>query len=301
MSPNPLADAWRQRGRHLTVNGRRVFYVDAGSAEAGCLLVLHGFPTSSLDFHRVLEALAGEYRVVVHDHPGFGFSAKPADYSYSLLEQAEIAFELWRGLGVESGHLLAHDYGTSVATEILARRERGGIPVELESVTLANGSLLLELAHLRLSQRIARSPVLGPIFSRLVTRGYFKRVMRRLWADPARADDGDLDAMWQGLRADDGHLRTTQISSYLDERVRFRHRWIGALQRLDVPVHLLWGRRDPVAVAAIAERLAEYVPGATLTWLDDLGHYPMLEDPERWAAAVLDWTGRAALRRSPRS
>ncbi len=290
MRPSPIAEAWRQRGRHLSLKGLRVFYIDAGPPEADCLLVLHGFPTSSLDFHRVLDALAGEYRVIVHDHPGFGFSDKPADYSYSLLEQAEIAFELWRELGVGSGHLVAHDYGTSVATEILARRERGGIPVELESVTLANGSVLLELARLRMSQRIARSPVLGPIFSRLITRGYFKRVMRRLWADPRRAEKGDLEAMWQSIREHDGHLRTTQISSYLDERVRFRYRWIGALERLDVPAHVLWGRRDPVAVAVIAERLAEKIPGATLTWLDDLGHYPMLEDPQRWSAALLDWT-----------
>ncbi len=159
-------------------------------------------------------------------------------------------------------------------------------------MTLSNGSVLLELARLRLSQRIARSPVLGPLFSRLVTRGYFRRVMRRLWGDPQRADERDLDAMWDGVREHDGHLRTTRISSYLDERVRFRDRWVGALRRLDVPAHVLWGRRDPVAVAAIAERLAEIVPGAALTWLDELGHYPMLEDPERWGRAVLDFVDR---------
>jgi len=149
--------------------------------------------------------------------------------------------------------------------------------------------VLLELAHLRLSQRIARSPVWGPVFSRLITRAYFKGVMRRLWGDRARADSAELDALWDGIRTHDGHLRTTQISSYLTERVRFRYRWVGALERLDVPFHVLWGRRDPVAVPAIAERLAAIVPGAVLTWLDDLGHYPMLEDPERWSRAVLDF------------
>lgn len=270
---------------------RRVFCVDTGPGADGpqgpALLILHGFPTSSFDFHRVLDALAGPCRVIAHDHLGFGFSAKPADYSYSLLEQAEVAFELWSELGVEKGHLLAHDYGTSVATEVLARRERGGIPVELAGVTLANGSVLLELAKLRLSQRLARSPFWGPIFSRLVTRGYFRRVMRRLWGDPRRAGREDLDAMWDAIREQDGYLRTTQISSYLDERVRFRDRWLGALRRLDLPVHLLWGRRDPVAVPAIAERLAGAIPGARFTWLDELGHYPMLEDPEAWSREVL--------------
>lgn len=291
-----LLEEWRGRGRRLEVRGREVFCVDTGERGSGCrcLLILHGFPTSSLDFHRVLDALADRHRVVVHDHLGFGFSAKPAEYSYSLLEQAEVAFGLWERLGVEKGHLLAHDYGTGVATEVLARRERGGIPVELESVTLANGSVLVELARLRLSQRLARSPLLGPIFSLLVTRGYFRRVMRRLWGNPKRARRDDLDAMWDALREGDGHLRTTQISSYLDERVRFRGRWLGALRRLDLPAHVLWGRRDPVAVPAIAERLAEEIPGARLTWLGELGHYPMLEDPEAWSGAVLDFLAGAA-------
>jgi pimeloyl-ACP methyl ester carboxylesterase len=286
-----LLERWRARGRTLDVRGRQIFCVDTGGGDPDrpALLILHGFPSSSLDYHRVLDDLAAGYRVVVHDHVGFGFSAKPADYSYSLLEQAEVAFELWSALGVAAGHLLAHDYGTSVATEVLARRERGGIPVELASVTLANGSVLLDLARLRWSQRLARSPLWGPLFSRLVTRGYFRRVVRRLWGDRGRADRADLDAMWDGLREGDGHLRTTQISSYLDERVRFRHRWLGALRRLDVPAHLLWGRRDPVALPAVAERLAEEIPGARLTWLDELGHYPMLEDPRAWSRAALDF------------
>jgi pimeloyl-ACP methyl ester carboxylesterase len=44
---------------------------------------------------------------------------------------------------------------------------------------------------------------------------------------------------------------------------------------------VLWGRRDPVAVPAIAEALAGETPGARLVWMEDLGHYPQLEDPAR--------------------
>ena len=58
---------------------------------------------------------------------------------------------------------------------------------------------------------------------------------------------------------------------------------------LDIPVTILWGKLDPVAVAVIAETLAGEIPGARLEWLDDLGHYPQLEAPERVAAAVRRW------------
>ncbi len=284
-----LLDAWRSRGREVEIFGHRVFCVDTGEPPgpaATPLLLLHGFPSSSLDFHRVIERLAARRRVVVHDHLGFGLSDKPAAFSYSLLEQAEVAAELWRGLGIERGHLAAHDYGTSVATELVARRERGLLATGLASLTLSNGSVLIELAGLRLSQRLARSPLVGPAFGRLVFRAYFKRVVRRLWGDPARAAEEDLDAMWDGILYRDGRLRMHQISRYLDERVRFRERWVGALGRLELPTLLLWGRRDPVAVPAIAEGLAARIAAARLHWLDEVGHYPMLEAPDAWAEAL---------------
>ena len=65
-------------------------------------------------------------------------------------------------------------------------------------------------------------------------------------------------------------------------------RRFGALSRLDIPGHVLWATEDPVAVLAIGQRLAEIIPSCRATWLEGLGHYPMLEDPERWARAVLD-------------
>jgi len=285
-------DKWRRTGAFAPVFDRQVFYRVVGSEDSPPLLILHGFPTSSFDFHRVVRSLAKRFYVVLHDHLGFGLSAKPDLYSYSLMEQADVALGLWEKLGITSGHLLAHDYGTSVATELLARRERGLLPIELRSITLTNGSIHLELAQLRFSQRIARSPILGPLFGRLLFRSYFKRVMRKLWADRKRADAADLDAMWEGVLSHRGYLRAHQISSYLEERSRFRHRWVSALCQLDLPAHVLWGRQDPIAVVAIASKLVDEIPEAELTWLEGLGHYPMLEAPSSWAAAALGFLER---------
>src|SRR5260221_9403747 len=145
---------WQERGSTRQVFGRRIFHVDEGPKTAAAILVLHGFPTSSLDFSRALPVLSRAHRVVLHDHLGFGLSEKPTDYSYSLFEQAEIALGLWDSLGIKRGHIVAHDYGTSVATEIIAKRERGGLGFELLSVTLSNGSILRELASIKLAQKL---------------------------------------------------------------------------------------------------------------------------------------------------
>jgi pimeloyl-ACP methyl ester carboxylesterase len=281
---------WAGRGARHKVFGREVFAVlDGDVTDRAPILVLHGFPSSSRDFALALPHLAAQRRVIVHDHLGFGLSDKPREYAYSLLEQAEVALGLWRALGIRRGHLVAHDYGTSVATELLARRERGLCPVDFASVTLSNGSVHIELADLTPSQRLLRRPRIGRLFARLATRRVFLAQIRRVIGDPRAVPQEELDAMWEGLVRDGGRERLPTLAGYMDERVRFRARWIEPLTRLDLACHVLWGRRDPVAVPAIAEQLAREIPGAKLTWLEDLGHYPMLEAPARWARAAIDF------------
>ena len=281
-------DAWRERGERLEVFGHGVFVVEAGPAEGPALVLLHGYPTSSHDYEPVLSLLVGAgFRVIVHDHLGFGLSDKPARYSYSLVEQAEVALEVWRQLGVVEASLIAHDYGTSVATELLARRERGGIPLALSRVVLCNGSMHIELAKPRLIQHLLRGETTGPIVARFASRSLFARNMRAILGKPEVLDEAAVDVMWALLVREDGRARMPQITRYLDERRRMWDRWIGALTRLDVPALVLWGPLDPVAVPAIAEQVARETPTATLRWLDGLGHYPMLEDPAAWAAAVV--------------
>ncbi len=286
-SRGPFED-WRARGRLVEVERKRVFVVDTGAPAAGerpALCILHGFPSWSGDFALVVDALAARFRVIVHDHIGFGLSDKPArGYGYSLMEQADVAVELWRSLGVERMHLLAHDYGTSVCTEVLARRERGLLPLEVGSVTLTNGSVHLELAHLRIAQKILRSR-LGPLYVRFATRGLFVRNMRRILRRPVEAEH--LDAMYLALEHNGGRAVLPAVSQYLDERMRFMQRFVGALERLDVPAHVLWADDDPVAVRAIGDQLAREIPNAEHTRLPGVGHYPMLEDPGAWGAAVL--------------
>ncbi|NUQ73006.1 MAG: alpha/beta hydrolase [Polyangiaceae bacterium] len=285
--PSAIA-AWQSRGRRVRVLGHEVFVLDEGPKnDPEPLLLLHGFPSSGFDFHLALPLLAAARRVVVHDHLGFGLSDKPERYSYSLHEQADAAIAVFRALGIERGHLLAHDYGTSIATELLARRHQNLLPISLSSVTLCNGSVHLELAHLTPSQRLLRAPLVGPLFARIAQKPIFKAQLRKILGDPASVSDDELDLMWTLMIRDGGRERLPTLIGYLDERVRFRHRWTAALLAFDGPAHVLWGRRDPVAVTAIAERLATELCRARVSWLDRLGHYPMLEDPEAWSGAAL--------------
>ncbi|HEV8323741.1 MAG TPA: alpha/beta hydrolase [Myxococcota bacterium] len=291
---SPSVRAWEARGRRLRLPGagREVFWMEAGDATAPPLLLLHGFPTASHDFHRVLPALEARHRVVMLDLLGFGLSDKPDDYSYSLLEQADVVEAVCEAAHLPDAHVLAHDMSTSVACELAARIERGRTAFRLRSLALMNGSVHIELSSLTISQRLLLTP-LANVLLRLSRFATFALQMRRIFGRPDALPDEDLRDMWTLIRHCDGHLRLPAIMGYVAERTRFRERWIGALTRLQIPALVLWGRRDPVAVPAIAETLAAEIPGARLRWMEALGHYPQLEDPDLVAREILAFTAPA--------
>jgi len=282
-------EIWRERGRSVPTPDGRVFVVDSGAGNAAPLLVLHGFPTSSWDFAAAIDALATERRIVTFDFLGFGYSDKPTAFAYSLMEQADVAIAVARASKLEHVHLWAHDMGTSVATELLARRERGLLPFAIETLTLMNGSVHIDMASLTVGQRLLRSP-LGDVFARLNNRRSFKAQMRRIFATPPREDE--LDGMWALLARDDGARLMSKIIRYVSERTLFRARWIGALERLDIPALVAWGAKEPVAVIAIAEQLAKEIPRAELVRWPELGHYPQVEDAWRVADTVRSFLGK---------
>jgi len=278
-------ERWRARGRIVPTRDGDVWTLDVPGGDDGAtaVLVLHGFPSSSFDFAAAVDRVAARRRVVALDFPGFGLSCKPRDHGYSLFEQADVVLEVARALGLKRAHVWAHDMGTSVATELLARRERGLCPLDLASVTLMNGSVHVELAHLTVGQKILRSP-LGDVFARLNSRRTFEAQLRRTFV--REPDDETVHAMWELLSRDGGATLLAATIGYVEERRRFRRRWIGALERCDLPLLVAWGRRDPVAVIAIAERIAQGTPGARFETWDDLGHWPQIEDPPRVVATV---------------
>ena len=139
-------DAWARRGRHVRLaEGHRLFAVQEGAGPD--LLLVHGFPSTSHDFAAALPRLRERFRVTVFDQLGFGFSDKPLEASYSLLDQGRRAGELVRALGVERARVVGHDMGLTVAVEMLCRDEAGELGFALDGLVLCNGSHLVELAN----------------------------------------------------------------------------------------------------------------------------------------------------------
>ena len=94
--------------------------------------------------------------------------------------------------------------------------------------------------------------------------------------------------MWFQINYNNGRNVIHLLSNYINERYFFWHRWIGALTQTKIETKIVWATHDPIAVKAIAEQLHKEIPNNELYWLENTGHFPMLENPKEWANSVLN-------------
>ena len=271
-------DEWRATGDSFEWRGEQIFFRTGGTGEP--LLLVHGFPTASWDWATVWPRLAARYRVLALDMIGFGLSAKPRGFPYSIVAQADLFEAFLARERVVGYRILAHDYGNSVAQELLAR-DRGAIA----SVCFLNGGLFPESHRALPMQRLLASP-LGPLIARFASYRTFAASMRRIWGTRP-LPEAELRTMWELASASNGLAIMPKLLGYMAERRRHRARWVGALVDARVPLRLIDGLVDPVSGAHLVARYRELVGAADVVELPGVGHYPQVEAPDAVADAAL--------------
>ncbi len=257
------------------------------------LLVIHGFPSASWDWHLLWPELVRRFRVIALDMIGFGFSDKPQRYDYSIFDQATIHEELLRELGIDRVHVLAHDYGDTVAQELLARKS-----LAIDSMCLLNGGLFPETHHARFVQKVLASP-LGPVVGRMMSKRAFAKSMRNIFGKDTPPSRDVIDELWALLVHANGPRVAHRLIRYMAERRENRERWVGALVATKVPLRLVDGTADPVSGAHMVARYRELVPNPDVVELAGIGHYPQIEAPDRVLEALLDFVSCSSRPCSP--
>ena len=294
------ASGWEAIGRHRDLCGHRVFTIDAppiGAEVHEPLLVLHGFPTSSFDYAAVLDPLRQGRRVLLLDGLGYGLSAKP-DLHYTMALQADLVAAFVAELALTRLALLTHDMGDTVGGELLARRAEGSWAVDITRRVVTNGSIYIEQAHLTNGQQFLLSlpdeklPPDAPVTAATLTRS-LRETFSPQAAAAARGLSGrdPLPPRWSRSCVTDGHLVLPRLIRYIEERRSNEARFTGAIESDPSPLHIVWGMDDPIAVPSMVDTLRAARPDATVDLLEEVGHYPMVEAPDRFLAAV-----RAGLR-----
>jgi pimeloyl-ACP methyl ester carboxylesterase len=279
--------AWERGGERHLIGGEEIFAIDRPAAADGHepVLILHGFPTCSYDWRHAIDKLAAHHRVIAVDFAGFGLSAKP-DRRYSLFEQADLVEALAAELGLTRVALVSHDMGDSVAGELLARSLDGTLGFEVATRVLTNGSIYMELVQLTDGQQLLLAlPDEMLAVDQAPAPGALAAALRATLA-PAPVEATALETLAELVVRDGGNRLLPRTIRYVEERRVHEGRWTGAIERHPAPLTVIWGDRDPIAVWSMAERLHAARTDATLVRLTGIGHYPMLEAPAAFEAAL---------------
>jgi pimeloyl-ACP methyl ester carboxylesterase len=240
--------------RRVQVAGLDVQLRQAGDAP---VLYLHGVPTAGWDWDTFLARAGG----LAPDLPGFGRSAKPGDFDYSIAGYADFLEALCDQLGLGRLSLVMHDWG-GVGLELALRR-----PEAVDRLVLTAVVPFVPGYRWHRVARAWRTPLIGELTMGFTTRIGFRRSLPRVIADRAY-DDFDHGTQRAILR----------LYRSAPPEVLARHgERLGELRQ---PALVLWPERDPYIGAEFGERYAEALGGEVELEMFDAGHWPWLERPE---------------------
>ena len=273
---------WKNKGQYFNYKNHQVFNIDEGKGKI--IVLIHGFPTASWDWCKMWKPLSDRYRVLTLDMMGFGFSAKPKNYPYSIFDQADLIEEFLISKNISFVRILSHNYGDTVAQELLARyndrlgNNQNGL--QIESLCFLNGGLFPEKHQPLLIQKILMSPF-GSIVGRLFTRKKLGQNFKKIFGPKTQPTEKELDEFWHLINYNEGKYVFHLLIRYMQERKDNRERWVGAIQQSSIPVRFINGLFDPISGQHMVERYKEIILKPDVIELANIGHFPLIEAPDK--------------------
>ncbi|MER6574245.1 alpha/beta hydrolase [Nonomuraea sp. NPDC001023] len=280
------------RYRTAVVDGLDVFYREAGDPSAPTLVLLHGFPTSSVAYQELIADLADEFHLIAPDYPGFGHSSAPAadEWEYSFDHLADVVDTLLDTLGVTRYALYVHDYGAPVGFRLAVRH-----PERVTGIVTQNGNAYEE----------GLTPFWEPL--------------RKAWADPSEENTSALLGLltpeathWQythgvpdaamvnpdkaaldQARLDRPGNHAVQLALFVDygRNPGLYPQWQEYLRTHQTPVLAVWGRHDEIFGPDGALAFDRDTKRAQIQLLD-AGHFALETRGPQIAALVRDFLRR---------
>ncbi len=275
-------DFWKNKGDFLTYKNHSIFYIDQQndqSVQQETLVLIHGFPTASFDWWKIWDQLLTKFRVITIDMIGFGFSDKPQNYHYSIFDQADIFEAVLSNLGVNKCHLISHDYGDTVAQELIARQNESELSFEIQSVCMLNGGLFPDSYKPRIIQKLLMSPI-GSLVSKLSNKGRLRKTFQNIFGPETQPSENEIDQFWELMTINKGRSVIHKTICYMRERAENADRWVSSLQNTKIPLRLIDGAFDPISGIHLAIRYKELIENPDVIVLEEIGHYPQIESPE---------------------
>ena len=270
--------------REIVLHGDRISYRIAGQGPV--ILLIHGIAGTAATWTAVQERLAERFTTIAPDMPGHGVSDKPAG-DYSLGNLASTLRDLLVALGHERATLVGHSLGGGVAMQFSYQ-----FPAQTERLILVSSgglgrdvNLILRAACLP-GADLFLATVAGPLAAAGSSIG---RALGRVGWRPAP----DLQEVASGFASLADTSTRTAFLHTLRSVVGTTGQRINASNRLylaaEMPTLLIWGENDPIIPAHHAQSAHERMPGSRLVTFAGSGHMPHLDEPNRFANALLDF------------
>tara|TARA_R110001632_G_scaffold8686_9_gene34491 strand:+ start:13600 stop:14493 length:894 start_codon:yes stop_codon:yes gene_type:complete len=287
MSAFPSIEQYQQSANYAQIGEYKIAYwtaqdETAAKSEAPWIVMIHGFPSAAWDWHGQWKTLRKDYRLLSFDLLGFGLSDKPHVHNYSLLEQADVIEALLGQLGIKQCHILCHDYGDSVAQELLTRHFDKLTSVDIQSVCYLNGGLFADYHRPLLTQKLLKSPI-GPFIARFMSQRSLQQSFSKIFGPNSQPKASHIEVLYGLLEHKHGRRVLPRLLTYIDERKIHNLRWINAMQHTQVAQCFINGVHDPISGQHMLTQFNTLLPQATTHALD-VGHYPQLEAPKKVTA-----------------
>lgn len=259
---------------YLPIKGGKIHFIDEGEGPA--VLLVHGNPTWSFYFRKLISLLSENHRVVAIDHMGCGLSDKPQNYQYTLTQHIENLAILIRSIDIDHFSLIVHDWGGPIGIGCGINRLE-----KLEKIVVMN-SAAFRSSKIPLRIRLCRMPVLGEPIVRLLN-GFawparFMAVENRLERAVSDAYILPYDS-WENRIAIYNFVKDIPLNrnhlSY-DKLVEIEEN-LSRMRVMKIPLLLLWGGKDFCFNDFFYKEWVQRFPGAERHYFEDGGHY-VLED-----------------------
>jgi haloalkane dehalogenase len=268
--------------------GRTIHFVDHGDPSARPIWLMHGNPTWSFLWRKVIPKLDG-LRVVAPDLLGLGFSDKlPKVSDHSVLGHAEALSALFAALELDGAVLVGQDWGGPMITS-LGRR----YPEKVAGLVILNTAVALPSRPRGTSfHRFARLPILSDLVFRGL--GFPLQILHRTQGDPSTIRGDVARAYRWPLRRMADRAAPLALARMVPDsedhpsipEMRAAEAWVSAFEG---PISLVWGEKDPILGRALKRHVARF-PGAPVRRCQ-AGHFLQEEVPELIAEAILEMVG----------
>ncbi|MGW0252204.1 alpha/beta fold hydrolase [Nocardia goodfellowii] len=277
--------------RSIDVDGVQVFYRESvpTRADAPVLLLLHGFPSASHQFRRLIDALGGDYRLIAPDYPGFGNTVAPAGFEYSFDRLADVTAGFVQQLGLTRFAVYVFDFGAPVGFRLATRH-----PEWITGVVVQNGNAYEAGLSAQARDFIALRPeidgaadTIRGLLTLEGTRGQYEHGVTDLTVlDP---QSWILDQHYLDLPGR-VEAQLTLAFDYHSNVARYPE-WQAWLREYAPPALIVWGANDPFFPAPGAHAYLADLPGAELH-LFDTGHFALETHLAEIAPLIADFLDR---------